>query len=267
MTVGGVVGAMFAGGKLDEDLRRSVAAYALAVDAWYEAGLERYNATMPAASAQDDEARTARASGAAQPLGLAGRMVLASLVFGVVAVVGGIGYGAHRAYAWLTTSPPVPLERPAEVDAGLAADPGPALVIWTCENGSRYRLERRGREIVFVVADTASTRGRYRPDETEFVLTPDDDGAFGVTHTVRPQPPRGSAYDDSAYADCARAITVVDGAPLRARRTSSGFEIESAVVELSPRDFVRGEHRSRIAGCTNLGAATIFRRTLRFAPL
>jgi len=254
MTVGGALGGMLAGNKLDEDLGRSVKEYLAAVDAWYDRSVERYNASVPAAAAEDD---TAPAEGA-------GWLALGCFGIGALAVLCGLVYGAWRVYEWINAPGADATTEPVIADA---ATPPPVLAAkWIGEDGVSYTLERRGPEIVFLFTNEG-TGGSYRAGETVFVLTDDGAGAYLVSHVVRPDPPRGAAYQDSAFADCARTVTTVDGTPLRGRRAPTGFELDAAVIELPARSFERGARRAQIVGCSGLGDAVPFRRMLRLAPV
>lgn len=264
MTVGAALGGMFAGNKLDEDLRRSVTAFATSVDGWYDAAVHRYNELVPVAEREDAAVTTTRGlSAGSSPGGSAasGCLLLALASVGVIGLVGGLGYAG---YQWMADTAP-PVVDPAVAPAADAA-PSPLPTHWRSENGTEYDVQARGEELAFViVSDAAPHDARYRVGETEFVLVPRDATSFRVQHLVRPEPPDGTTYDDAALSDCERIVSAIDAAPLVARREGDVFDIEYAVIELTTRAFER--RRTHVVGCSGIGAAEPFRRTLVLAPV
>ncbi len=264
MTVGAALGGMFAGSKLDEDLRRSVTAFATAVDGWYDAAVHRYNDLVPPAEGADAEAGTQTMDGSSGRSASGGRdamygcALLALAAVGIIGLLVGVGYAVHNSMAGVPA--PTTVAADATPDAG-----APTLAAhWRAENGTEYDVQARGDELAFVItSDAAPHDARYRVGETEFVLVPRDATSFTVQYLVRPEPPNGTTYDDDALSDCERIVTTIDGAPLIARRDADHVELELAVIELAARAFER--RRTHVVGCTGIGAAQPFRRTLSLA--
>lgn len=192
-------------------------------------------------------------------------LVAPALILASALALGGCGSSGSSGAEPEPTPEPTP-ERAAIDDGSATIDWSAPPTAWQTFDGARYRLERRGAELALHVADEATGRGIYRADEIELVLREDAPGSYAVTHTARPSPPPGTHYEEAAYASCSRTLTELDGAPLRARRTRAGLDVEVAQLVLPARSFQRGAQRAQVVGCVGLDGEAAARRTLSLSP-